>query len=287
VGSLVPAQHPDLLQVPRHRFQPVGRPGRLDGVEAYRTRKRVFGQEYTVLVTFNEKLLEGQLQGLSANLVKARHKLQTLQKQLQRRREGKVQGGKSPTEASLKKQVQQILSAQWVASLLKVQLRAVSSGWQLLYHTDTTALACLTRTQLGKTLLFTDNDSWTDEQIVLAYRSQYHIEDAFKQMKNPHFLGWSPMYHWTDSKIRVHALSCVLALLLTSLLQRTLAHQGESLSINRILEELGAIRETLVIYPRQQGQKKFPAAACLTHRNPLQAQLFQLLRLDRYQPTAS
>jgi transposase len=42
---------------------------------------------------------------------------------------------------------------------------------------------------------------------VLAYRSQYHIEDAFKQMKNSHFLGWSPMFHWTDSKIQVHELA--------------------------------------------------------------------------------
>ena len=30
-------------------------------------------------------------------------------------------------------------------------------------------------------------------------------------MQNPHFLGWSPMFHWTDSKIQVHAFYCVLA----------------------------------------------------------------------------
>ena len=64
------------------------------------------------------------------------------------------------------------------------------------------------------------------------------------------------MFHWTDSKIRVHAFYCVLALLLTSLLQRELAQRGESLSINRMLEELGGIRETLVVYPRRQGQRQ-------------------------------
>jgi hypothetical protein len=240
-----------------------------------------------VLVTFNDQLLEGQLQGLTAHLAKARQKLRALQQQLQRRRQGNVRGGKPPTEASLKKQVRHMVSAQWVASVLKAEVRPAASGFELLYHTDTRALARLTRTQLGKTLLFTDNDSWTDEAIVLAYRSQYHIEDAFKQMKNPHFLGWSPMYHWTDSKIRVHAFYCVLALLLTSLLQRTLAQSGESLSINHLLEELGGIRETLVIYPRQQGQKSFPSASCLTHRNPLQTRLFQLLNLQRYQPNPS
>jgi hypothetical protein len=62
-------------------------------------------------------------------------------------------------------------------------------------------------------------------------------------MKNPHFLGWSPMFHWTDSKIQVHAFYCVLALLPTSLLQRELARKGEHLSINRMLEELGGIRK--------------------------------------------
>ena len=96
----------------------------------------------------------------------------------------------------------------------------------LSYRTDTAALGRLMRTHLGKTILFTDNADWTNEEIVLGYRAQDHIESAFRDMKNPHFLGWSPMFHWTDSKIRVHAFYCVLALTLTSLLQRTLHGQG-------------------------------------------------------------
>ena len=46
--------------------------------------------------------------------------------------------------------------------------------------------------QLGKTILFTDTADWSDEEIVLAYRSQHHIEEPFKQMKNPHFLRFTP-----------------------------------------------------------------------------------------------
>ena len=119
---------------------------------------------------------------------------------------------------------------------------------------------------------------------MLAYRSQYHIEDAFKQMKDPHFLRWSPLLHWTDSKIQVHAFYCVLALLLTSLLQRELARGGQSLSINSMLETLAGIRETLVVYPRRQGQHHHSTVTCLTRRNPLQQRLFSLLRLERYAP---
>ena len=63
------------------------------------------------------------------------------------------------------------------------------------------------RTHLGKTILFTDNADWTNEEIVLGYCAQ-HLSSiaAFRDMKNPHFLGWLPMFHWTDSRIRVHAL---------------------------------------------------------------------------------
>ena len=77
-------------------------------------------------------------------------------------------------------------------------------------------------------------------------------------MKNPHFLGWSPMFHWTDSKIRVHALLCVgmLALTLTSLLQRALHHKGWDLRLARMLELLGGIQEILLIYPKAVGEKK-------------------------------
>ena len=92
------------------------------------------------------------------------------------------------------------------------------------------------------------------------------------------------MFHWTDSKIQVHAFYCVLALLLTSLLQRELAQIGEPLSINRLLEELGGIRETLIVYPRRQGQRQASAVTCLTRMTALQQRLFSLLDLQRFAP---
>lgn len=283
VGSLVPSQHADLLAIPRRQFRTLSTAG-LEGVQVYRTQKKVFGQPRTIVVTFNPNLWEGQLQGLNVNLRKARGKFRDLQTQLQRRREGKLKGGKAPTLDSVQKQIHSICSAQWVEKILKAEVREARKGLELTFHTDPAALDRICHVQFGKTILFTDNADWPDEQIVLAYRSQYHIEDAFKQMKNPHFLGWSPMHHWTDSKIEVHAFYCVLALLLTSLLRRELARKGEPLSINRMLEELAAIRETLVVYPRRQGQRQFPTATCLTRMSALQQHLFSVLGLRRYAP---
>jgi transposase len=283
VGSLVPSQHSELLAISRKQFRTLTQPG-LEGVDVYRAQKKVFGQPRTIVVTFNQNLYDGQLQGLIAHLDKARRKLRDLQAQLQRRRDGKVKGGKAPTLDSVKKQIHTICSAQFVEKVLQAEVQDIRKGLELTFRTDPAALDRLCRVQFGKTILFTDNADWSEEQIVLAYRSQYHIEDAFKQMKNPHFLGWSPMFHWTDSKIQVHAFYCVLALLLTSLLQRELAQKGEPLSINRMLEELGGIRETLVVYPRRQGQRQAPTATCLTRMTALQQRLFSLLGLQRFVP---
>src|SRR5437588_1075414 len=280
VGSLVPSQHKDLLAVPRRRFQALSNP-RLEGVEVFRTQKKVFGRTHTVLVTFNPNLFDGQIQGLTVNLNKARGKLRELQQQLRRWREGKLRG-KKPTLAGVQNQVRSIGSAQHLKSLLKTAVREVRRGLELTFSTDQAALDRLCRRQLGKTILFTDNADWSDEEIVLAYRSQYHIEEAFKQMKDPHFLRWSPIHHWTDQKIHVHAFYCVLALLLSSVLHREVCKKGEELSLPRLLEELGQLRETLVIYPRQRGQHQARTATCLTRMDPLQQRLFSLLELQRY-----
>jgi transposase len=283
VGSLVLSQHADLLAIARRRFHPLTHPG-LEQVEVYRTQKKVFGVLRTIVVTFNPNLLQGQLQGVTAHLTKARRKLRELQTQLQRRREGKIKGGMAPTLQSVQRQIVSICSAQLVGKILKAEVHSVPKGLELTFRTDSAALDRIARIQFGKTILFSDNADWTEEQIVLAYRSQYHIEDAFKQMKDPHFLRWSPLLHWTDSKIQVHAFYCVLALLLTSLLQRELARAGQSLSINSMLENLAAIRETLIVYPRTQGQHQNSTVTCLTRRNALQQRLFSLLRLERYAP---
>jgi transposase len=281
VGSLVNSQHPELLEIPLRRFHRLNAAG-LEEVRAYRTQKMVFGVERTIVVTHNQNLLEGQLQGLTANLVKARGKLQELQQRLRRWQEGKIKSGQAPREASVRAQIEKVLSGQFLKELIHCQVKGKRIP-SLHFHTDASALARLIAHQLGKTILFTDNDSWSDEEIVLAYRSQWQIEHTFRQMKNPHFLGWSPMYHWTDNMIRVHAFYCVLALLLSSLLQRNLHQKQVTGSISHFLETLGGIKETVVIYPPVQSKGQPRTAICLSTLSDEQKQLLEILQLRRYQ----
>src|SRR5207248_9000538 len=85
--------------------------------------------------------------------------------------------------------------------------------------------------------------------LILAYRSQHHVEAAFRTMKDPHFVGWEPLYHWTDQKIRVHAFYCVLALTLAGLLHREAHRAGLELSLGALCRELSSICEIINLYP--------------------------------------
>ena len=74
------------------------------------------------------------------------------------------------------------------------------------------------RRYLGKTILFTDQHEWESSALALAYRKLWKSEALFRLSKARQGPWW-PLYHWTDSKIRVHALYCYFALLLLSILQ--------------------------------------------------------------------
>ena len=60
-------REPKLLAISRKQFRTLSQVG-LEGVEAYRTQKKVFGQTRTIVLTFNQNLYDGQLQGLTAHL---------------------------------------------------------------------------------------------------------------------------------------------------------------------------------------------------------------------------
>ena len=105
----------------------------------------------------------------------------------------------------------------------------------------------LQHTLLGKTILFTDQASWSDAEVVRGYRSQHQVESAFRCLKSPHHMSLRPQRHWTDQKIRVQVFYCVLALLLCSLLRRELHRKEIDCSIPALLEELSQIREVGIL----------------------------------------
>ncbi len=280
VGSLKLNQCKDLLKVPLSKYRDLNGEG-LEGVKALRARRKIFAEQRTVLVTYNENLLAGQLQGIGRNLAKTKRELHELQVKLKRWEAGKVKKGRKPTLSGVQKKVDKSLSREHMKEIVKARVSEGSGFARIKYRVDLDAISRLSRTVLGKTILFTDNHDWSDQQIIRAYRAQYKIEHAFREMKNPHFLGWDPRFHWTDQKIRVHAFYCVAALTLVSLLRRKLAADGLVISAERLMAELTGIREIVNLYP--QGKNKTPKLSCtISSMNQTQKRLYDLLNLQSY-----
>lgn len=280
VGSLKLNQCKELREISLRKYRDLKDP-ELQELKAYRARQKVFAEERTILITYNENLLAGQLQGIGHNIRKCKAELGELTKKLQRWATSKIRKGKKPTLDGIKKKVKTTLKREYMNEVIKTTIRTKDGFVQIKYRVDQEAISRLTRTVLGKTILFTDNHEWTDEQIVAAYRAQYKIEHAFREMKNPHFLGWNPRLHWTDQKIRVHAFYCVAALTLVSLLRRELAAKGMSISAENLMEQLNGIRETACVYPQAKGQPP-KLSYSISHLNKTQKQLYDLLKLARF-----
>jgi len=278
VGSLVPTHHLDLLAIPRRKMRRLDTE-QLPAVWAYRTRKIVFGVERRVLVTYNQPLFEAQCKTLRREIAKRRRKLQSLQRSLDR----PSRRGKRPTVEGVRKKVTAILSGRHMKDLFSVEIRARADGLpRLSFQFQEQAWKTLCSTLLGKTILFTDRAEWSDEQIVLAYRAQSHVETAFRRMKDPRFLAFRPAFHWTDQKLRVHAFYCVVALMIASLLRRRLAHAGLHLSVARMMEKLADIREVVLLYPHPPQTEKPFVCTTLSELDAEQQRLLETLQLDRY-----
>lgn len=281
VGSLVPTQHRDLLKVPREQFRSLDQDG-LPGVSAYRMTKIVFGHKRTVVVTYNENLFVAQTNTLRREIGKRQQWLRELVAQLERWQRGEIRRGSRPTLAATQKKVNKWLKARHMKDLFTVKITERDGLPVITYRFNQEAWEKLQTTLLGKTILFTDNDNWTAAEIVRAYRASYHVEDAFREMKDPHHIALRPQYHWTDQKVRVHVFTCVVALMLLSLLQRELHMKGIDLSIRRILELLGDIREMTMIFPGENTGGKPAIRTSLSALSPAQRELYEILDLDRY-----
>lgn len=279
VGSLVPTQHPDLLEVADRDFQSLASDG-LPTVRAYRTQKKVFGVVRTILVTYNDNLFVAQSRTLLREIAQRQRRLRELQAQLKRRRSGKVRGGNLPTVNGTKKKVDGWLKARHMKELFAVEITERDGLPDLKYRFVQRAWERLQKTLLGKNILFTDNDEWSDAEIVRGYRSQHHVESAFRSMKDPQHICLRPQYHWTDQKIEVHVFYCVLALTLCSLLRRELHQRGIDRSIADILDQLAKIQEVGVVYAANGGEPAIQTV--LSAMSEEQRELYEALELSRY-----
>lgn len=282
VGSVRLEDHKDLAKVSNSGDQFVSCPA--DGLEetkAFRVRKHLYGQERILVVTYNQNLFNSQWLTLHNDIEKAVNRLSLLRQKLEDRANGLLTLGKAPTAASIASQCKAILSRQYLKNVIKTTIRKDVNPPRLEYVIDSEALQKLADTYLGKNILITNRADWDDIQVIKAYRSQFIIEEVFKEMKDRTTGSWWPMNHWTEAKVKVHGFYCSVALLLRALALRRIRQSGLQISTKRMLSELDAIREVVNVYPRKARQKREQSQTVLTRTSELQDRLVSILGLKK------
>jgi transposase len=275
VGSLRPSDHPELLAIPARRFRVVDAT-RFPGLTAVETRTMALGADRRVVITHSETFHLRQVRGFEQTLAKARRRLATLQARLAR---GRTRRSRQAVEA----EITDILKPRWLSRVITWQLAGEEpASLRLSWRTDPAAKRRLAREVFGKRLLFTDREDWPLAEVVAAYRSQADVEAGFRQLKDPKVVSFSPMFHWTDQKIRVHVFYCVLALAVAHLLRRQAAQAGMVMSVRELLATLTGIQETVLLYQGARGRPR--ARHVLTEMDPIQQRLYDLYGLDAYAP---
>ena len=243
VASLVPAQHPQLLAIPHQRYQILKSP-RLGSIPVLRLEQEIWGKRRTVLLFISEQLRQGQIRGLMQHVKKAIRALERWKTQLAKPRSG------PRTAEAAQRQIQAILAGQHVSRVLKVDYHPDQDGADRLhYQIDTAAIDQLANELYGKRFLITDRNEWSDEQILLAYRGQSEVEEAFRQLKDDEHMAVRPQYHWTDQKICVHTFCCLLALLLGRLVEFKARQLHRTEGLSGLLDLLATVRLAMVLKP--------------------------------------
>ena len=229
------------------------------------------------VLTHSANLRAKQSRGLDQTLATARRRLTELAARLAR---GHTRRDRTKVEA----EIAAIRKPRWVADIIAVTLTGEQPAeLRLTWRTDTRARTQLEQRLFGKRILFTNRD-WPVPDVVAAYRSQSDAEFGFRQLKDPHVVSFSPMHHWTDSKIRVHVFYCVLALAVAHLMRRQADHAGLHLSVRELLDHLAGIEETELLY-HDGGKGRPRVQRMLTDMTPTQQQLADLFDIHQYAPT--
>ena len=244
------------------------------GVQAYQQKVLVHGKERLCVLKYSVPFLSEQIHSLSTSLTKVTQSLRRLSIEL------------TKPDCRLKethihsKITRWLSSAQFLDELIHYELRKEESKWSLQFKIDTSAFNRLMAQRLGRTVLMTNRMDWTAEQVIAGYGGQQKVEQVFRGLKDGNWLNWDPMYHWTDSKIRVHAFYCMLGISLLNYLHAQMQKVCPGITVEQLKDELHDIKQYILLYPPQGDKGPYRTATIQDKLTLTQTMLAQAIGLE-------
>lgn len=246
----------ELTQIPLSSFEPAdtdknrrmareGAGG--ERILAYRTRGTYWGKERAVVITYNpatarkqEYNLEGKLETLRDELLLMRRKV----------REG-LPHWRDPDR--IKERYHRLCQRLYMpGDLYQLSFEATDEDLAMSFRKNP-YLVNKRKSNFGKSIIVTDNTDWTTSQIIEAHLARSNIENRFRLSKEEDLVGVQPFRHWTDSKIRCHLFTCVVAMTYLCRLERRLDQAGIRMSPQAVMDEMRHLHSILLL---TEGSRK-------------------------------
>jgi transposase len=224
-----------------------------DRMRAFRTRMELWGQERTVVVTYNPRTARKQTYTLQRKMESLRTTLLEFRRNYRENRPH----WRSP-ETIKERYLRACEKLHMGAHYYELEFGDRRKAPDMSFRKDHYQVA-KAEALFGKNIIVTDNHDWTTEEIVQLSLDRYGIEKQFRATKSSQHVQVNPLYHWTDGKIRCHLLTCVIALTALRLLEitvNTTVAESKTRSGAQILEEMAHLNSVWLWYPGKRKPEK-------------------------------
>jgi transposase len=268
VGSLKRNQVKALMELPLSEYNFLYKSSNVNEVYGYRIKKHVFGQEFTIVVSYNSKSQAKKEKKYEENKIKILKGLAELKKKA----EQEIGKGKKITRKGLCTNANKIIYSN-LGTIFKYKI-SEEGKITFEYWVDKTAEEEF-KNSFGKIAIFTDLHDSSSADIARTYFAKNLVEEDFKFLKDKLLIPVPPFFMRKDGRIRVHVFLCVMGMLFYRYLAKKVKYVG--LSIKELQHQLEGIRMAFV-----KNNETTKISLIVEEMNPIQAKLFSRLELNEF-----
>jgi len=212
-----------------------------DLILAYRTRGEYWGKQRAVVVTYHPATARKQDYTFQSKLETIRQQLLLMRNNVRE----KASHWKNPD--AIRERYMRLCERLHVSSdYYTLDFKQTNDGLSMSFRKDPYRVS-RKQAMFGKNIIITDNKDWTTREIVEASLDRWQVEDRFRLSKNDDLVSTRPIRHWTDSKIRCHLFTCMVAMTYLRRLELRLSSAGVSRTAEDVMKDMQHLHSVLTL----------------------------------------
>jgi transposase len=240
----------EFAAMPLDRFEPADTKGNRRLIEknmpgerllVYRTRGEYWGKDRSVVITYNPSTARKQQYSFENKLETIRQELLSMRVKV---RDQAAQWRKP--DVIRQRYLRLCERLHMPSKLYELNFEQSGEALSMSFRKDAVFVG-RKQSMFGKNIIITDNTDWTTGDIVEASLDRWQVEDHFRVSKDEVLVGTRPLRHWTDSKIRCHLFTCVVAMTYLRRIELKMAAAGIKRTAQDIMDDMRHLHDVLTL----------------------------------------